>query len=97
MLGIELHRGFRSGIYTEVTTKNVQALKDALAQLPVSIAIGSDSIYLCSRDAMVCPVVFRRCRAFLVIPRPRSPRRGLRHGRHHGLLEGQESLETHVD
>ena len=47
--------GFAQGIDTglmEVTTKNVQALKDALAQLPVSIAIGNDSIYLCSHGAM---------------------------------------------
>ena len=33
--------GFAQGIDTEVTTKNVQELKDALAQLPVSIAIGT--------------------------------------------------------
>ena len=47
--------GFAQGIdtgLTEVTTKNAQALKDALAQLPVSIAIGNDSMYLCSHGAM---------------------------------------------
>ena len=89
--------GFAQGVdtgFTEVTTKNVQALKDALAQLPVSIAIGNDSIYLCSHGAMPWGVLLYSgdgvhfwC----------GPHRGLRHGRHHGLLEGQESLETHVD
>ena len=78
-------QGIDTGL-TEVTTKNVQALKDAVAQLPESIAIGNDSIYLCSHGAMSWGVqlysgdVVHFWRG--TSPRPRSPRRGLRHGRH---------------
>ena len=87
--------GFAQGIdtgLTEVTTKNAQALKDALAQLPVSIAIGNDSMYLCSHGAMRwCVQLYSG--DVLHFWCGTSPD----HGRHHGLLEGQESLETHVD